>query len=418
MNNMFRFGVPQLMALALVSILTTSVQAQVNKKLIKTARTTYTVIDSIIGHYVQQGNFGGVVTVAEKNKTTYNKAFGLANMGLNIKNDTSTRFEIGSMSKQFCAAIVLMAVSEGKISLDSQLHKYLPYTENSHLSSITIHQLLAMRSAIPSYDNFPNFITTVARKNYKSHEEFILDQCMYPLQTTPGTVFNYSDGNYFILGAILETLYGTTYDQILKDKIFTPLKMFDSGLLTKSGEPNGGDIIKNLNEGYQPVNCTYDPETELPITTHYEHGSWANMSGVAYSSGAIYMTGSDFIKWTVALNNNTLFSEKYKKMMFTSYSDTGVLDSYYPQKINCKPTGYGYAMVIVNRPPLPGSQEQIQIYTHGGLAPGYSSVGAMVDGHDITIFITSNISSDAPLVMCWQIMNTLLGIEPNYGSIP
>jgi CubicO group peptidase (beta-lactamase class C family) len=409
-----------LIAITAVMLLPGSLQAQSSKKSKASVRTKYTVIDSIIQHYVKQGNFSGVVTLAEKNKTTFNKGYGLANMELNVQNDTSTRFEIGSMSKQFCAALILIAESEGKISLDSALYKYLPYTQtaSSGFGTVTIHQLLAMRSAIPSYDNFPNFITTVARRNFRSHEEFIMDQCSYPLQTTPGTAFSYSDGNYYILGAVLEKLYGMTYDKILEDKIFKPLKMYDSGFLTLSGAPNGGELVKNLNDGYQPITNVYDPETQLPIASHYQRGSWTNMSDIGYASGAIYMTGSDFIKWATALNNNTLFPEKYKKQMFTSYSESGVLDGYYPQKPNCPPTGYGFAMVIVHRPALPGTTKPIKIYTHGGLTPGYSSVGAMVEGHDMTIFITSNINSDAPLFMCWQIMNTLLGVPPNYGGIP
>ena len=395
-------------------------QAQKGKKTPMSTRTKYAIIDSIIQHYVKQGNFSGVVTLAEKNVTVYNKAYGLANQELNVKNDTTTRFEIGSMSKQFCAALVLIAESEGKIALDSPLYKYLPYTKSaiSGFGYVTIHQLLAMRSAIPSYDNFPNFITGVARKNYRSYEEFIMEQCNYPLQTTPGTAFSYSDGNYYILGAVLERLYGTTYAQLLDDKIFKPLKMDDSGFLKLSGYPNGGEVVKNLNEGYQPVGGTTDPNTGLPITTHYQHGSWTNMSDIAFSSGAIYMTGSDFIKWANALNNNTLFPEKYKKQMFTSYSDKDVLTGYYPTKPGCPPTGYGFAMVIVHRPALPGDTKPLKIFTHGGLTPGYSSVGAIVEGHDLTIFITSNINSDAPLFMCWQIMNTMLGVPPDYGKIP
>lgn len=406
--------------LLVLSPLLSQCQARKVSKAVTGTDTTYAIIDSIVNFYYKQGNFGGVVTIAEKNKTTYNKAWGLASMELGVKNDTSTRFEIGSCSKQFCAALVLMAENEGKIALDSPLLKYLPYTQKapSGLGYVTIHDLLSMRSGIPSYDNFPNFITTVARRNYRSYEEFIMEQCGYPIAPAPGTAFGYSDGNYYILGAVLERIYGTTYDKLLHDKIFKPLQMDNSGFLLMSGEPNGGELVKNLNDGYQPIADKTDSTTGLPITSHYQRGSWTNMSQIAFSSGAIYMTGSDFIKWAVALNTNQLLPEKSKLKMFTPYSDTNVLQGYYPNKQGCLPTGYGYAMVIVNRPPLPGDTKCLKIFTHGGLTPGYSSVGAIVDGHDICIFITSNINSDAPLFMCWQIMNTLLHVPINYGVIP
>jgi CubicO group peptidase (beta-lactamase class C family) len=140
-----------LLTLTCILLLPGFLKAQVAKKPVKAL--TYKIIDSIIQHYVNQGSFGGVVTIAEKNITTYNKAYGMANMELSVKNDTIIRFQIGSMSKQFCAALILMAESEGKIALDSPLQKYLPYTKKAAsgtLGAVTIHQLLAMRSGIPS----------------------------------------------------------------------------------------------------------------------------------------------------------------------------------------------------------------------------------------------------------------------------
>jgi len=388
------------------------------KKVLKAPLDKYAKIDSVIKHFEDQGAFTGIVSVSEKNVMTYNKAYGMANKELGVKNQTYTKFQIGSISKQFCAALILIAGSEGKIVLDSALRVYLPYTAKaaSGFGSVTIHQLLAMRSGIPSYDNFPNFITGVARKIY-THEEFIMDQCAYPLATTPGTTFNYSDGNYYILGAVLEKIYGKTFDKILQEKIFTPLKMYDSGLLVDSAYPNGGDTVKNLGSGYQPITTKYD-SLGIPIASRYQRGAWINMSDIAFSSGAIYMTGADFTKWSIALNNNVILPEKYKKQMFTEYSTNDVLPNYYPTKPGCSPTGYGYAMVIVHRPPLPGDKKPLKIYTHGGLTPGYASVGAIVDGHEITVFINANINSDAPLILCTQIINILLGLPPNYGGVP
>ncbi len=408
-----------LLALMCIMLMPVFLQAQARKpKKGDTSQTTYAKIDAIIKHYVDQGCFTGIVSISEKNVLTYNKAYGMANKELGVKNETYTKFEIGSISKQFCAALILIAESEGKIVLDSTLKYYLPYTTKavSTLGSVTIHQLLAMRSGIPSYDNFPNFITGVARKIY-THEEFILDQCAYPIAPAPGTQFDYSDGNYYILGAVVEKIYGKPYDQVLHEKIFAPLKMYDSGFLLASAYPNGGDTVKNLGDGYQPITTKFD-SLGLPIASKYQRGAWINMSDIAFSSGAIYMTGADFIKWTTGLNNNTLMPEKYKKQMFTEYSDKNVLTNYYPTKPGCPPTGYGYAMVVVHRPPLPGDTKPLKIYTHGGLTPGYASVGAMVDGHEITVFINANINSDAPLIMCTEIINTLLGVPPNYGGLP
>ncbi|MDN3546953.1 serine hydrolase domain-containing protein [Mucilaginibacter aquaedulcis] len=382
------------------------------------ALSKYAKIDSIIRHFEAQGCFTGIVSISEKNVMTYNKAWGMASKELGVKNETYTKFEIGSISKQFCAALILMAESEGKIVLDSALKKYLPYTAKaaSGLGNVTIHQLLAMRSGIPSYDNFPNFITGVGRKIY-THEEFIMDQCAYPIAPAPGTAFDYSDGNYYILGAVVEKLYGKKYHEVLSEKIFKPLKMNDSGFLLESAYPNGGDTVKNLGDGYQPITSKYD-SLGLPIASKYQRGAWINMSDIAFSSGAIYMTGADFTKWAIALKNSTILPEKYTKQMFTEYSYDNVLTNYYPTKKGCPPTGYGYAMVITHRPPLPGDSKPLKIYTHGGLTPGYASVGAIVDGHDITVFINANINSDAPLVMCTEIINTLLGVPPNYGGLP
>src|SRR5215472_18857773 len=104
------------------------------------------------------GDFSGAVLVAREGHIVYERGFGFANREWSIANDVKTRFEIGSMTKQFTAMLVLQLVNDGKIALDGHLSQYLPYYRRDTGSRVTISQLLSHTSGIPSFTELPGFL--------------------------------------------------------------------------------------------------------------------------------------------------------------------------------------------------------------------------------------------------------------------
>ena len=118
-------------------------------------------IDGLLKQYHDYGQFNGSILVAEKGKVIYKKGFGMANMEWAIPNQPDTKFRIGSVTKQFTAALVLQLVEEGKIKLDGKITDYLPDYRKDTGEKVTIHQLLNHTSGIPSYTQSSRFFRRV-----------------------------------------------------------------------------------------------------------------------------------------------------------------------------------------------------------------------------------------------------------------
>src|SRR4026209_1556284 len=185
-------------------------------------------IDEVMALASKYQTFNGAVLVAENGKVIYRKGLGLANMEWNIPNTPETRFRLGSITKQFTATLILQLVEQGKIKLDGKLSDYLPDYRKDVGEKVTIHQLLNHTSGIPSYTGLPGFFNEVSRNPYKV-DEFVKQYASKDLEFEPGSKFSYNNSGYLLLGAIIEKVTGKPYEQVLKEKIFEPLGMKNSG---------------------------------------------------------------------------------------------------------------------------------------------------------------------------------------------
>lgn len=130
-------------------------------------------IDKIMHTRHGSGDFNGTVLVARQGKILYERAFGPANREWNIANDLRTKFEIGSMTKQFTATLVLQSVNEGKLRLDGHVSEYLHYYRQDTGRRITISELLSHTSGIPNFIDAPGFLDGPASRAHYSVREFV-----------------------------------------------------------------------------------------------------------------------------------------------------------------------------------------------------------------------------------------------------
>ena len=144
--------------------------------------------------------FNGTILVMQKGKAIYKKSFGMADREWNIPNTADAKFRIGSVTKQFTAACILLLAEQGKLSVDDQLSKYIPdYPKGD---SITIHMLLNHTSGIKNYTDLPEFWPKAILP--LSTDSMIALFKNKPLDFAPGTKWNYSNSGYFLLGVIVE----------------------------------------------------------------------------------------------------------------------------------------------------------------------------------------------------------------------
>lgn len=178
-------------------------------------------LDAIMDRYENDHEFMGSVAVAQAGKVIYTRAAGYRDYENKIKATPDTKYRIGSVSKTFTALLALMAVDEGKLSLDDSLAAYYPRVPNA--DKITIAHMLAHRSGLPSYTRDPEFKDIVFKG--VTQDAMLKRFEGYEGQFPPGEKEDYSNTNIYLMTLILERIYQKSYAQLITDKIADPLKL-------------------------------------------------------------------------------------------------------------------------------------------------------------------------------------------------
>lgn len=244
--------------------------------------------------------FNGVVLVARNDSILLAKGYGWRDYEHRILHDTNSVFRIGSTTKPFTSTIILYLREKGKLKLTDNLDKYFPAYKNGY--PVTIKNLLTHTSGIIEYSNQDNFFETVAYKPYtqKDFWNYIKDE---PLAFQPGTEYSYSNSNYFILGYLIEKVTGKTYEQNVRDIIFS-----------KAGMTHSGFDWKNLHSQYKTVG--YDILNDSVQAPARETDSSA-----AYAAGGIYTTAGDLYRFHQALIANRIVSQRSQEEAYTAFQD-------------------------------------------------------------------------------------------------
>jgi len=279
--------------------------------------------------------FNGSALVAENGKVTYKGAFGMANMEWNIPNTPDTKFRLGSITKQFTATAILQLVEQGKIKLDAKLSDYLPEYRKDVGDKVTIHHLLTHTSGIPSYTGQPGFFENVSRNPYKA-DDFVKKYASGNLEFEPGSKYSYNNSGYFLLGAIIERVTGKPYELVLKENIFDPLGMKNTGY------DHHATIIPKRATGYSK---TPDGYTNAP---------YLDMS-IPYAAGSLYSTVEDLYLWDQALYTDKVLSAQSKALMYKPFLEN-----------------YAYGWVVMNAS-FKQNDQPVQVIRHGGGINGFST---------------------------------------------
>ncbi len=290
-------------------------------------------IDRLVTAAVAQGFAGAVLVVDHKTGARISRAEGLANESWGVEHTMNSRFLVGSNTKEFTAALILKLIEEGAksktgklLSLDGFISDYLDYYRKDTGSKVTIRQLLTMESGIPSYTEMgPAFFTTFNRWPYKTRE-FVELFCSNGLMFPPGSEYNYSNANYNILGAVIEEVSGKGFDELLHEKILTPLEMNNTSMFDPTA------IYPAMATGYNVVDGAR-------VQRYF-----TDMS-VPYSAGAMSSTAPDFLKWDESLYTEKILSNASKQDMFAPHSFISSISPAY----GCVYYGYGWMAQYVNR---------------------------------------------------------------------
>ncbi|MDD7914795.1 serine hydrolase [Polaribacter ponticola] len=305
----------------------------------------------------EYGLFNGSVLVVENGKVIYNEGVGFANMEWDIPNKPNTKHRLGSITKQFTSMLILQLVEQGKLKLDAKISNYLPDYPKKTGNQITVHHLLTHTSGIPEFLMIPNFMKEYSRNTYTPNE-FISLFSDLPLQFKPGKKFSYSNSGYFLLGVLIEKITGKSYEQVLHENIFIPLKMKNTGF------DHHSTLLKNRATGY------------LKTGKIYSNSNFGDMS-IPYAAGSMYSTTEDLFIWDKALSQNLLLKEKYKKLLFKPY-------------VSAWGGGYGYGWHIIEKS-IGG--KKVKIINHTGGINGFTTVIYRMPEQNNLIVLLNNVEN-------------------------
>ncbi len=243
-------------------------------------------MDQVVQYYVSNKTFMGSVLAARGDQILLSRGYGSANLEWNVPNAPTTKFRLGSVTKQFTAASILLLEERGKLKTDDPVKKFMPDAPAAW-DKITIFHLLTHTSGIPNFTSFPD---------YRSKEPFAATPAELvarfrdkPLDFQPGEKWSYSNSGYVLLGYILEKASGESYEKFVQENIFGPLGMKDSGYDSNSA------IIPRRAAGYAPGKGG-------PVNAGY-----IDMS-IPFSAGALYSTTEDLLRWEQGLFGGKLLS--------------------------------------------------------------------------------------------------------------
>ncbi|MEK6372462.1 MAG: serine hydrolase [Acidobacteriota bacterium] len=332
-------------------------------------------IDALLAAYNKQRYFNGSALVAENGKVILRKGYGLANMEWQIPNGPDTKFRLGSITKQFTSMVIMQLVGEGKINLDEKVTAYLPDYRKDTGGKVTVRHLLTHTSGIPSYTSAPGFFQNESRDPY-TVADFVKKYTSNDLEFEPGSKWLYDNSGYFLLGAIIESVTGKTYEQALKERIFDPLGMKDSGY------DHFNTILPKRATGYQ-------------LTPNgYENAPYLDMS-IPYAAGSLYSTVDDLFKWDRALYTDKLLAADLKTTMFTP-----VMQNY----------AFGWG---VRKMKLDDDKTEVATISHNGGINGFSTVEIRLpDTQDLVVLLDNTSRGDKLDAAAKGILDVLRGIEP------
>jgi CubicO group peptidase (beta-lactamase class C family) len=243
----------------------------------------------------QSGVTPGVsVLIARNGQIIYQKGFGYADVGNRVPVTPETKFRIGSISKQFIATAILKMQEEGKISTEDKLSKYVPGFPRG--DEVTIRHLLTHTSGIHSYTGRPGFLKYVTLSITPSA---LVDTIRaYPYDFNPGDRYLYNNSGYFLLGYIIEKISGKSLADYLKENLFKPLGMNNTGVYTATG------LLDHEAYGYDMANGNIVKALNWDMT-------WAG------GAGSLYSTAPDLYTWNEAVFSGRVLSAESMKAAFT-----------------------------------------------------------------------------------------------------
>lgn len=314
-------------------------------------RSLQAMVDSLFSKYARPGSPGVAVLVVKDGKVVLKKGYGMANLEFEAPITPATVFDIASVSKQFAGFAISTLIQEGKISLDDDIHKYLPEVPQFG-KTITIRHLVHHTSGLRDWP------ATLHAAGWRWDESFSYADIMRmvkkqkELDFDPGSDYSYSNTGYNLLATLVAKVSGKTYAAWLDEHIFKPLDMQSSRSIEDYSK-----VIKQTASSYYGEGNTY-----------YR----SNDALTAYGSSSIFTTVEDLAKWVIHFQQ----ALDRKDPVYVRMLETGVLN-------DNKKIDYAYGLQVTRHDSIPN-------FSHDGGWAGFRTVISNYPDQKLSIILLSN----------------------------
>jgi len=343
----------------IIALLVPDAFAQVSSDALTSAQVA-SIDRYVVAEMARQRIPGAEVGIYRDGHVVLAKGYGLANVELKVPVTATTLMQSGSVGKQFAATAVMMLVEQGKVGLDDSIVKYFPDAPPSW-RRIKVKNLLSHTSGLAEYGSGER---TKPGGSFDLRLDFSEDELVHkiealPIEFKPGDKWDYRNTNYVLLGVLIHRVTGKFYGDYLSEKIFAPLGMDSTRIISDRdiipGRSSGYEIEAGQLKNQKPVSATFDSTAD----------------------GALYFNVVDLEKWDRALYGTSLVSKDSLKRMWTTF----VLNDGKPN-----PVGYGYAWFVKD---VNGHR----VIEHSGAWQGFTCVISRYVDDRLTVVVLTNLDA-------------------------
>jgi CubicO group peptidase (beta-lactamase class C family) len=327
-------------------------------------------VDSIFSSWDSPDSPGGTVGIIKEGKLVFAKGYGSANLDYNIPNESQTIYRIGSTSKQFTAACIVLLSQQGKLSLEDKLIKFFPDFP-AYANDISIQHLLNHTSGIRDYLVLSRLSGLDSEDHYTDQmvEKWLANQA--ELNFDPGDEYLYSNSGYWLLGQIVKSVSGVSMAEYAEENIFIPLKMNHTHFHNDHKQ-----IVKNRASGYRP---NKQNGYSISMTT-------LDMIG----DGGIFTTVEDLAKWDASFYGSKTLNQGF----WTKMTQVGTLN-------NGEKLTYASGLGVT-------TYKGLKTIQHAGSFVGYQAEMIRFPEAQFSVIVLANRADANPTRMAYKIADLFL----------
>ncbi|MBM3633286.1 MAG: beta-lactamase family protein [Alphaproteobacteria bacterium] len=348
-----------------------------------------TRLDNYINKIALNNKLQANIFVAKGSEVLLERSFGYGNIELKKPLTPSTIFKIGSVTKQMTAALILKLVEENVLDLFTPISTYLDSSyegwknnKPSWANEINSHQLLAHCAGIPDYMTLSHFVDL--SKSAHTKRDIIDIIAKQDLLFEPGTLYEYSNSGYILLGEIMEQATGQSYDDLMDALILEPLGLKNTMSIRLHHKANSSGFISSHQDfAYGYLISPKMPDELSVIGNAFPFSSFPCQT---LPDGSLISTARDLHLWNLSLYKGKVIGQEGLQKMLTPH--VRIIHPPSMAKVTKKlDLWYGYGIACAYNPIL-----KTIFYRHGGIGSGFRTELLYLPAKEVTVAYLSNVT--------------------------